>query len=650
MAKRAKIKIDPFVIILTVLPCLFFLPELVGRSYFAGWDITRLNLPLKWYDSQVLRDGAIPLWNHYLYAGMPQLAESESGLYYPGNLLLRFPGDFFLLANLTYIFHFILAGIFMNLWLRGRGIKPFASFFGAVLFQFAPFLLFHITSMAILQSVIWFPLLLWLSDKLMSEDNTKTRSLIASILAFLGGILMTIGSAQMAFYQLFLLFWYLIGHVFASEKNHKGRISKASLGFISTIAGAVLLGAAIWIPASEFARTTVRDMAGGNFYNLGSTWLSPGKIATGFIFPAYEKQTDIVGWASSLFYIGLLPSFLALIRLTGIRKHFRDDLPLIIMGAVALFLAFGMNNPVNHALVKFAPFSYFRYQGRISIGVLIALIALGSHFLSSIGQNLKIFETRFSLPIAVGIIAVFAILFLRHFDYPKSIQIGLAIFAIDIILTANAILSLKGENARRYLPEVLTIYLLFHLVIVYPVGRLATMYSPNFNNALRVFRYIERPDGLPPKLLVASTNKFSNMDLLDFNLWTPQTEFPDLLAGNAPIFSAIRTMDPYTPLRPIEWDKIIRREILPQFSSFCIEDVSRLDMEPHVIDRKTYDSFRLLGIDAIIANQSGETIEGYHDLGVDISAGFDKYARLYVADNFKPQAWVAPLVELDEKP
>ena len=214
-----KRKIDGFRLSLVLIPCVLFIFELLGVSRFAGWDVTRLNLPLKWFDVQAIRAGEIPLWNHYLYAGMPHLAESESGLFYPGNFLLHLPGDFFYLANLTYILHFILAGLFADLWLRGRGVNRAVAFFGAVLFQTAPFLLFHITSMALLQSIVWFPLILWLADRIIDSPDFRRVRLYSGLLVLMGGLLMVVGNGQMAFYQGLLLVFYLFGHVISSGEN-----------------------------------------------------------------------------------------------------------------------------------------------------------------------------------------------------------------------------------------------------------------------------------------------------------------------------------------------------------------------------------------------------------------------------------------------
>jgi hypothetical protein len=760
MRNRSPCRLDPFRVLLIALPCILFLPELTGCSIFAGWDITRLNLPLKWYDVQSIRHGALPLWNHYLYAGMPQLAESESGLFYPGNWLMHLPGDFFYWASITYILHFVLAGLFMDMWLRGRGIRPLASFFGAVLFQTAPFLLFHISAMALMQSVVWFPLVLWVADRSLEGTGTSDRSLEGTgtadrplegdgtdvgtadrslegtgtwdgtsggtgrrwgmyegFMALLGGMLVFIGSPQMAFYQGFLLFWYLVGCVFSAREGRTSRLARSAGVLVALVLGAALIGAVIWVPAREFAQGTVRETAGKAFYFLGSNWLTPSRLASAFYFPAYSRQTEVVGWASSLIYIGVLPTLLALVRLMGIRVNWRTDAPVVIMGAVALFFAFGMFNPVNHLLIKLAPFSLFRYQGRLALGALVALIALASHGLShrlsgvdQPGQRClaeppagsrrpdqravpsaygsistdekKIAEWRSLRPIlaAVAIIGLSLLAFRLYTANSRAIQIGGIVFAVDAVLTLVAIWTLlrsatgtlalslspapglKYTAAMRLLREkslkhvgqtfqsaippdkqppgrpesrphmqphffsisaMLVVYLLFHLIIVYPVGRLATMYRQDFDEAMEFFDLIKRDDGQPARLLVVDVGRFADRDLLEFDRWRPQTYLPNLCAGNTGVFRGVQVMDPYTPLRPVEWNRLIREEIGGGF---------RASAESGILDRATADKLRLVGIDAVVT--SGDVIEipGYDRSEVDLTHSFGPAARLFTID------------------
>ena len=683
MPRRVRYRFDIFKFLLILIPCLYFLPELTGQSYFAGWDITRLNLPLKWFDVQSLRHGALPLWNPYLYAGMPQLAESESGFFYPGNILMHLPGDFFYLANLTYILHFILAGLFMDLWLRGRGIEPKISFFGAVLYQTAPFLVFHITSMALFQSIVWFPLLLWLADRYIDTPDCRVRRLIFGWLFILGGMLVFVGSAQMAFYQGFLLFWYLIGTIAADRSKEALRPLKA-LGIIaSLILGAVLIGAIIWIPAMEFARTTVREASGKAFYFLGSNWLTPVRLASLFYFPAYAKQTDVVGWASSLIYIGLLPTIAAMLRLAGIKVNWKKDAPLIVMGAVALILAFGMRNPVNHILIKFPPFEMFRYQGRFALGVIVALIPLACSWMSENMNGVNFSRTRLKWVIGI-VFALFAVFILTTLR-AKPVLIGGIILVIDILLSWYGISALmryslryptlqrgsvqskngptinrptinggvptgesippryptlqRGSVQSKYRPTInrptinggvpgtfpnwIALYLIFHLVIVFPVGRLATMKAGNFNEAMKFFETIRRDDGVEPRLLVTGVGKFADRDLLEFNHWEPQDHLPNLCAGNTGAMYGVQVMDPYTPLRPLVWDRLIRETISKEFENAT-------DGTP--LDNRTALFLEFLGIDAVVTTSNINEIRGYHLVQTGLEPAFGSDARLFIAD------------------
>jgi hypothetical protein len=574
-------RFDLFRLLLILIPCLMFCYELVGYSQFAGWDITRLNLPLKWYDVQSVRAGVLPLWNQYLYAGMPQLAESESGLFYLGNLLMYLPGSFFYWAGLTYILHFILAGLFCDLWLRGRGVDARTSFMGSVLFQTSPFLMFHISSMALMQAAVWFPLLLWLADRIVESTDSRRAGLLDGWASLLAGMLIFVGNIQIVFYEFLLLGFYLLGHVFSSKEGRGRRLGR-SVGLLSAmlvIGG--LIGAVIWMPALEFARTTVREDTGGGFYNLG-TWLTPSRLASAFYFPAYGRQTEMVHWASSLNYVGLLPSIMVLLRIMGIRVNWRRDAPLIVMGGVALFLAFGMNNPVNHALAKIPPFSMFRYQGRFALGGLVGLIGLAAAWMSdrmsvivppTVPSNTSASfnggtADNTSPPLAGGIkgggiIGALAIVFISLFSFllyaahSKAILWGGFVLLADIALTWWAIASMMQgtgtRSGRRRLsfttsasvrrpdrvpvPVWLVAYVLFHLILVFPIGRLATMPVAKFQQALSFFDHLRRGelrspvqsagspgspafldhhkrfDGLLYRLLVIDVGRFADRDL-----------------------------------------------------------------------------------------------------------------------------------------
>ena len=53
-----------------------------------GGDLASFLFPIYRYAAASLRAGDLPLWNPHLYGGAPFLADMQTGLFYPLNLLL----------------------------------------------------------------------------------------------------------------------------------------------------------------------------------------------------------------------------------------------------------------------------------------------------------------------------------------------------------------------------------------------------------------------------------------------------------------------------------------------------------------------------------------------------------------------------------
>jgi hypothetical protein len=407
----------------------------------------------------------------------------------------------------------------------------------------------------------------------------------------------------MAFYEGLLLFFYLLGHVFSSKQGFKKTSISSAWILISLLIGAVVLGAVIWMPTGEFAATTAREMSDKAFYKTGSNWLHPLRLVSAFYFPAYGKQTEVVGWASSIFYIGLLPTILAILRLLGIKTNWRKDAPLIMMGGLALFLAFGMLNPVNHLLIEIAPFSMFRYQGRIAPGVLVALIGLAGHFLSNIpGDDEVKVEVdqgliRKRLVVSIGIIFVLLVGFLLIANRSTAILIGGGVFIVDLVL-----------------------------------GWLFTMDLGKFNNAMKFMDHVQRLDSQPARLLAVDIGRFAERDLLEM---TPLNGFPNLCGGNTGVFREIQIMDAYTPLRPVDWDRLVGNEIWKGFQ----ESGTMLGYE-------TAAKLESIGIDYVITSGDVNTIPGYSEVtDVELSISWGEGTRFYRIDDPLPRVWALNLNE-----
>lgn len=134
------------------------------------------DVPLRLDAARVLRDGAFPHWNPNLHCGFPQHADSQTGVLYPFFLLYVLAPtpethDWFMAL------HYLLAGLFMYLYLsgygaaRGRLLLWPASLVGAVTFMAGSYLQTTHIVPGVLAAACWIPLSLWLLDRAVAGDR-----------------------------------------------------------------------------------------------------------------------------------------------------------------------------------------------------------------------------------------------------------------------------------------------------------------------------------------------------------------------------------------------------------------------------------------------------------------------------------------------
>src|SRR5881397_63678 len=115
----------PLGLITLVVLAWFWPMTLLGRRP-VGEDIYGLYLPLMSYYGGALRQGRIPLWNEQWNFGVPGLAESQMGVFYPPHLLLYRLWCAADAHALSLILHFLLAAWFAYGCARGFDLSHWA--------------------------------------------------------------------------------------------------------------------------------------------------------------------------------------------------------------------------------------------------------------------------------------------------------------------------------------------------------------------------------------------------------------------------------------------------------------------------------------------------------------------------------------------
>jgi hypothetical protein len=110
-----------------------------SQSGLQGGDIFTYFFPLKAWYSERLQGGELALWNPLVGHGFPALGESQTGVFYPFNVLLYRLLPLGLAFNTNFVLHYVLAFGFTCHFARRIGLPFFESIFAAVVFVYGWF-------------------------------------------------------------------------------------------------------------------------------------------------------------------------------------------------------------------------------------------------------------------------------------------------------------------------------------------------------------------------------------------------------------------------------------------------------------------------------------------------------------------------------
>jgi hypothetical protein len=370
--------------LLALVVLIFFGPVVTGRAWLprGGGDLVSFVYPMYRFAAASLREGQIPLWNPYQYAGAPFLADNQSGVFYPFNLIL-----FLIRSDFSYqaiqalvIWHFAWAAAAMYGCLRGwRPLHPLGrwpALAGALVFALSDLFITHIGNLNLIAVAAWLPLaLLGLHRAIEAEEvRPRWRWLLLSGVATGFGILA--GHGQMTFMTVIFLGSYALyravlalsdltrgqGEVETRRKEEQmmtvgsigGRAGAAPLWrqplrplLLLLVSGIVAfaVSAIALLPALEMSGFTLRaefDFVRSTGYSL------PPPALTGLFAPDFFGRGSARFWGDwqrvEAGYAGVLPWLLALLAL-ALRPR-RETLFFSLGGLFFLLLALGQYTPL----------------------------------------------------------------------------------------------------------------------------------------------------------------------------------------------------------------------------------------------------------------------------------------------------------------
>jgi hypothetical protein len=409
--------------------------------FAAGWmpagggDMAPFLYPNYRFAAASLKRGVIPLWNPYLYGGMPFAADIQSGLFYPPNLAL-----FLLWPEITYrtlehlaIFHFFLAGVFMYFCLRGlsengqESLSRPSALAGAVAFMFSDLFVVHFGNLNMIAVAAWLPLVFLLFHRALAGRRISLAAAAGVVLA----VSSLAGHIQITMFILLALALYALWRV-GLARRESGRwltcsfpLAHLALAFIVGVG----LAALALLPAYEMAAHTPR--AALSYEEAARYSLNPAQLV-GLLVPGYFGRDPAAYWGPwdrvETGYIGLLPLLLAAVALLLRRDKLTRFFALLAL--LALLLALGGYGFLHGWLYVLVPgFGQLRAPARfaflfdfalayLAAGGLEALLAgPGAEGRARVGRFLRLASGAFSGAVLLAApLAYFALLINQYKD------------------------------------------------------------------------------------------------------------------------------------------------------------------------------------------------------------------------------------------
>src|SRR5947207_11399229 len=125
-------------------PVIYFLPALLTGRVLCPDDGLLQNVPFRVVAAQIVRSGHLPLWNPYIFSGMPLLAAAQGGLLFPPNWFYL-PFSPATATNLMVVSSYMIAALGAYLYARSTRVSVFGAVVTSIIWQSCGFMIGQIS-------------------------------------------------------------------------------------------------------------------------------------------------------------------------------------------------------------------------------------------------------------------------------------------------------------------------------------------------------------------------------------------------------------------------------------------------------------------------------------------------------------------------
>lgn len=412
-----------------------------------GADVIKQMIPWKNFAIASFKKRQIPLWNPHNFSGNPLMANFQSAVFYPLNaIFFIFP---FKLSWSIFIFLIPVLSLFFTFaYLRNLNLTKEASIFGSLAFTFSLYMVVWLEWGNIGHTLLFLPLLLLLTNKMIEKIDYKNLSLFVLISA----ISILAGYIQGSFYIYIVLFFYFLAK---GRYLKKLSIKKIILFFLGLIMPVLLCAYQLLPTLKLFINSSRGNYSLENIEKL----LNPLYYLITVIAPDFFGNPATRNfWFSGTYiervsYFGLIPLIFAIFAIFQLFKKIEVRI-FAIISVVTLILSIDL---------IFTRYFYLIPIPAISTTVptrILSIFAFSGSMLAAFGFNEFVNKKGFKKLFVLSSIFFFLILsvFIFTFFYPRLNPSSIANLSISmknmILPLLSSFILLCGAFSAFYLKKI----------------------------------------------------------------------------------------------------------------------------------------------------------------------------------------------------
>jgi O-antigen/teichoic acid export membrane protein len=408
-------------------------------------DLILENYVWKRFIVQSIKARQIPLWNPYIFAGLPFLAAGQHSALYPFSILFYILPIARAYGYFT-VLQLFLAGLFAFIYARVIGLGRLGATVTAITYMFSAFMVVSVVFTMIIAAAAWLPLLLAMIELIIKKVNSKLKVqspkpkaqmdfglwtldfgvedassplLYVVFGAVALGFQLLAGHIEISYYVLLVMAFYAATRLWqlANQQINKSAVGRAFFWLMVMVVLGLALGAVQLIPLYELVSKSFRQDSASYQQVVG--WAYPPRRLIAFLIPdffgnpSHHSYFDVfnqqmspvtrdyhgnaintIYWGIKNYveggsYLGILPLLLALIAILKRRNKY----VWIFAGLAAISLAFVFGTPLYALLFYLLPgikqlHSPFRWIFPYTLSVAV-LAGIGAHHCQAQSSKLK---------------------------------------------------------------------------------------------------------------------------------------------------------------------------------------------------------------------------------------------------------------------